>query len=91
MLSVSTGLSPQKGDSVVRKALKNGAKRVCSVLLAAAMVVTMLPADVRAGTSSANADGTFSNPVIYSDVPDIDMIRVDDAYYMVSTTRDARS
>lgn len=28
----------------------------------------------------------FSNPVIYADVPDIDMIRVNDTYYMVSTT-----
>lgn len=30
--------------------------------------------------------GTFINPVIFSDVPDVDVIRVDDNYYMVSTT-----
>ena len=29
---------------------------------------------------------TFHNPIIWSDVPDIDMIRVEDTYYMVSTT-----
>lgn len=29
---------------------------------------------------------SFSNPVIYSDVPDIDIIRVGSDYYMVSTT-----
>ena len=29
---------------------------------------------------------TFTNPVIFSDVPDVDVIRVDDNYYMVSTT-----
>lgn len=38
------------------------------------------------GTSSDCGDGTFSNPVIYADVPDVDVIRVDDTFYMVSTT-----
>lgn len=56
------------------------------MLLAAAMLITMMPADVMAGTSSDLGDGTFQNPVIYSDVPDIDMIRVGDVYYMISTT-----
>ncbi len=70
----------------MRKALRNGWKRACSLVLAAAMVVTMLPAYAKAGTSSDNGDGTFDNPVVYADVPDIDIIRVDDAYYMVSTT-----
>lgn len=73
----------------MRKALRNGWKRICSVALAAAMVVTMLPIGAQAAvtSSSANADGTtFDNPVIYADVPDIDMIRVGNAYYMVSTT-----
>ena len=31
-------------------------------------------------------DGTFVNPVINGDFPDIDVIRVEDTYYMVSTT-----
>lgn len=31
-------------------------------------------------------DGTFSNPVIFADVPDEDVIRVGNIYYMVSTT-----
>lgn len=33
-----------------------------------------------------NGDGTFSNPVIFADAPDPSVIRVDDSYYMVSTT-----
>lgn len=71
----------------MRKVLRNGWKRVSSVILTAAMVVTMFPVNAAAATSSsANDDGTFNNPVIYADVPDIDMIRVGDAYYMVSTT-----
>lgn len=35
---------------------------------------------------SNNGDGTYTNPVIYSDFPDPDVIRVDSTYYMVSTT-----
>lgn len=45
-----------------------------------------MPAYVQASASSDNGDGTFTNPVIYSDVPDLDVIRVGDVYYMVSTT-----
>lgn len=36
--------------------------------------------------SSDNGDGTFTNPVLWSDVPDPDVIRVGDDFYMVSTT-----
>ncbi|RPJ76819.1 MAG: T9SS C-terminal target domain-containing protein [Alphaproteobacteria bacterium] len=35
---------------------------------------------------SDNGDGTYTNPIIYSDFPDPDVIRVDSVYYMVSTT-----
>lgn len=35
---------------------------------------------------SDNGDGTYTNPVIFGDFPDPDVIRVDDWYYMVSTT-----
>lgn len=35
---------------------------------------------------SDNGDGKFTNPVIPGDFPDPDVIRVDDTYYMVSTT-----
>lgn len=31
-------------------------------------------------------DGTFVNPIINADAPDIDVIRVEDTYYMVTTT-----
>lgn len=36
--------------------------------------------------TSDNGDGTFSNPVLFGDFPDMDVVRVDDTYYMVSTT-----
>jgi len=35
---------------------------------------------------SDNGNGTYTNPVIYADFPDPDVIRVDSVYYMVSTT-----
>lgn len=48
----------------------------------------MIDADIIKSTLTSTDDGNgkYSNPVIFADVPDIDFIRVDDAYYMVSTT-----
>jgi beta-xylosidase len=37
-------------------------------------------------THSDNGDGTYTNPLIASDFPDPDVIRVGDTYYMVNTT-----
>ena len=60
---------------------------VASILLILAMICSLLPVNyLEASSSSDNGDGTFTNPVIYADVPDLDVIRVGDAYYMVSTT-----
>ena len=42
--------------------------------------------DKEVTTSRTNSDGTFTNPFIWADVPDLDVIRVGDAYYMTSTT-----
>ena len=36
--------------------------------------------------SSDNGDGTFTNPVLWADVPDPDVIRVGDDYYMTSSS-----
>ncbi|HEY4788263.1 MAG TPA: family 43 glycosylhydrolase [Bacteroidales bacterium] len=35
---------------------------------------------------SDNGDGTYTNPVIFGDFPDPDVIRVNDVYYMSTTT-----
>lgn len=35
---------------------------------------------------SDNGDGTFTNPVIWTDMPDPDVIQVGDTFYMVSTS-----
>jgi beta-xylosidase len=37
-------------------------------------------------SKSDNGNGTYTNPLIYADFPDPDVIRVGDTYYMVSTT-----
>ena len=50
-------------------------KKLLSILI---LVCAML--SVRAQAS------TFENPMIFADVPDLDIIRVDNTYYMVSTT-----
>ena len=49
-----------------------------SILLA--ILCQTLPAQKKQGNA------TFENPMIFADVPDLDIIRVDDTYYMVSTT-----
>ncbi len=36
--------------------------------------------------TSDRGDGTYNNPVIFGDFPDPDVIRVDDTYYMITTT-----
>ncbi len=35
---------------------------------------------------SDNGDGTFTNPVVYGDFPDTDIIRVGDDYYMICSS-----
>lgn len=52
------------------------------------ILISLLPmADLTAQKmQSDNGDRTYTNPVIYSDFPDPDVIRVDSTYYMVSTT-----
>lgn len=37
-------------------------------------------------SNSDNGDGTFTNPVVFGDFPDPDVIRVGDVYYMSTTT-----
>ena len=42
--------------------------------------------DFKYRSHSDNGDGTYTNPVIFADFPDPDVIRVGDVYYMVTTT-----
>ena len=56
------------------------------VMGAAAAVFALCTVWSACAQSSDNGDGTFSNPVLWADVPDPDVIRVGDDYYMVSTT-----
>ena len=61
-------------------------KRAVGVALALTMTLSAIPLAPRAVATSDSGNETFTNPVMYADVPDVDVIRVDDAYYMVSTT-----
>ena len=38
------------------------------------------------GWTADNGDGTFTNPIMWGDWPDPDVIRVGDTFYMVSTS-----
>ena len=45
---------------------------VASILLILTMICSLLPVNyLEASSSSDNGDGTFTNPVIYADVPDL--------------------
>ena len=69
------------------KRKRNWFEKIAAMVLSLLMIFSLMPvSEVNAAVSSDNGDGTFSNPVIYSDVPDLDAIRVGDAYYMISTT-----
>ena len=60
-------------------------KSALAVCLSAAAVMTSVYIPREPVTADAAAS-VINNPVIWSDVPDDDVIRVGDTYYMVSTT-----
>lgn len=66
--------------------MKRVAAGALALVLAATTAVGSVQLQTYASSSSDQGNGTFKNPVIYSDVPDEDVIRVGDTYYMVSTT-----
>ena len=50
------------------------------------LILSMAACIAADAQSSDNGDGTFTNPVIWADCPDPDVIRVGDDFYFVSTT-----
>lgn len=57
-----------------------------SLLLAAAVAVPSSSAMLSFDGAAAEQVSAVSNPIIWADVPDEDVIRVGDTYYMISTT-----
>ena len=55
------------------------------VLVILSLVVCFVTS-MAAGRRSSSPDGFVKNPMIWADVPDPDVIRVGDTYYLVSTT-----
>jgi len=51
-----------------------------------AIIVLLVTLQMQAQTSRDLGNGTFMNPVIWADAPDACVTRVDDTFYMVSTT-----
>ena len=64
---------------------KNCLKKITAAISAAALMITVSPVIPKVSIS-ADQTSVISNPVIWADVPDVDVIRVGDTYYMVSTT-----
>jgi len=64
----------------------NAKRAALSLLLSAALTAGAVMPSLRFDSTAAEQTSTVSNPVIWSDVPDEDVIRVGDTYYMVSTT-----
>lgn len=61
--------------------IMNYFRKIGFVIIIAWLFVPCLQAQL-----SDNDDGTFTNPVLWSDVPDPDVIRAGDDFYLVSTT-----
>ncbi len=61
--------------------------RITACAVTAAILTTALPLkSSETVTVQATETATVSNPIIWADVPDEDIIRVGDTYYMISTT-----
>ena len=50
------------------------------------ILLCILGLGMQVGFVSLGATFTFTNPVIYADAPDNDVIRVGEYFYMISTT-----
>lgn len=62
-------------------------KTIKQLIVAASVMLGVWPTSVVAATPAAGDEATVvTNPLIWADVPDIDMVCVGDDYYMVSTT-----
>lgn len=71
--------------------MKSTAKRCFQAVLSGTAAFALIAASVSfpsqmSQTVIAAETSTVANPFIWSDVPDLDVIRVGDTYYMVSTT-----
>lgn len=63
--------------------LISGYKKITNLIL---LFTGLLFSYKATAQQSDNGDGTYTNPIIWADFPDNDVIRVHDTYYMVCTT-----
>src|SRR6516225_11427136 len=59
---------------------------IAAIVLVAVPCVLGLRVPSALAWQSDNGDGTFTNPPLYADFPDPDIIRVGDDFYFVTTT-----
>jgi beta-xylosidase len=60
--------------------------KMMNLKLSIVIILLALAAHGAYAWQSDNGDGTFTNPVLYADYPDPDIIRVGEDFYMISTT-----
>ena len=70
--------------SIYRPGIKLIGTNVFRILLF--LVLPLLPAHGQEVWTPDNGDGTFTNPILWGDWPDPDVIRVGDTFYMTSTS-----
>ncbi len=63
-----------------------GFVRFISCMVSATLIASSVSFPAREDAEAVSQTSTIANPFIWSDVPDDDIIRVGDTYYMVSTT-----
>lgn len=61
-------------------------KKILQYLSMLVLALLLVPAMPAKAWVADNGDGTFTNPVMWGDYPDNDVIRVGDTYYMSSTS-----
>lgn len=67
--------------------LRRAARRCCAALALAAAVPLASPGHAaQPGWTPDNGNGTYTNPLMWADWPDPDVIRVDDRFYFISTS-----
>lgn len=60
--------------------------RFLSFIMAAAIVASVFGADSAKSWTADNGNGTFTNPLLYDEFSDPDVLRVGDDYYLAGTT-----
>lgn len=86
LLAKFTGIPPAAGDTCVFLNDPRACPLPCFNWYKDYALTNYPRPDFSYRSNSDNGDGTYTNPVVFGDFPDPDVIRVGDVYYMSTTT-----